>query len=128
MNTQEKILLVQLLLEDIRDNCNHRRRGRNAEDRASKAKSLCEEIASETNNSEYLMLADFCDTYIKSSKQWDDWDGRFFRNSFPMGYEKMDRLHGLKLTIKNKSNNFQSVAKEYITHPEFRFSDWEATN
>ncbi len=124
MNTNEKILLVQLLLEDIRSNWGHGAYGRNAESRALKAKSLCEEIAKEANNNEYLMLADFCETYIKSSKQWGDWDGRFFRNTFPMGYEKMDMLHGLNHTIKNKSKEFQSVAKEYLTYPEFRFDDW----
>ena len=125
MNTKEKILLVQLLLEDIRGNWGHGCYGRNAEDRALKAKSLCEEIAREINNDEYLILADYCNVYIKSSKDWGDWDGRFFRQPFPMGYERMDRLHGLKPTYNNKSKDFQSMAKEYITCPEFRFTDWE---
>lgn len=124
MNTKEKILLVQLLLEDIRGNWGHGVYGRNAEDRALKAGSLCKEIAKETNNDEYLILSDFCETYIKSSKDWGDWDGRFFRQPFPMGYENMEKLHNLKPTIKNKSNDFQSVAKEYMTNPEFRFTDW----
>lgn len=120
MNTREKILLVQLLLEDIRENCHH-----NAEGRALKAKSLCEEITSETKNDEFTLLADFCDTYIKSSKKWEDWDGRFFRQPFPMGYEKMDKLHNLKPTYNNKSKDFKQIAKEYITSPEIIFSDWE---
>ncbi len=128
MNTREKILLVQLLLEDIRGNWGHGWIGRNAEDRALKAKSLCEEIAKETDNDEYLILADFCNTYINSSKNWGDWDGRFFRQPFPMGYEKMDKLHNLKPTYNNKSKDFKAIAKEYITHPEFRFSDWESVN
>lgn len=125
MNTKEKILLVQLLLEDIRDNWGHGLYGRNAEDRALKAKSLCEEIAKETNNSEYLILSDNCEVYISSSKRWGDWDGRFFRQSFPMGYGNMNKLHGLKNTYKNKSKDFQSVAEEYLTSPEIAFSDWE---
>lgn len=124
MNTREKILLVQLLLEDIRGNWGHGWIGRNAEDRALKAKSLCEEIAKETNNDEYLILADFCSTYINSSKKWGDWDGRFFRQPFPMGYERMDKMHGLKPTIRNKSKDFQTVAKEYMTNPDFIFNDW----
>lgn len=119
MNTKEKILLIQLLLEDIRGNWDY-----NAEERALKARSLCEEVASETNNIDFTLLADYCDTYINSSKRWDDWDGRFFRQPFPMGYEKMDKLHGLKPTFNNKSDEFKTVVKEYMTNPELRFGDW----
>lgn len=128
MNTKEKILLVQLLLEDIRGDwgsggdgggC-----GRDAEDRALKAKSLCGEIAKETNNWEYLILADSCDVYISSSKRWGDWDGRFFRQPFPMGYDNMDKLHNLKPTFMDKSDDFQSVSDEYLTNPDVRFDDW----
>ena len=39
MNTKEKILLIQLILEDIRGDWND-----NPEKRAAKAKSLCELI------------------------------------------------------------------------------------
>lgn len=126
MNTNEKILLVQLLLEDIRDESGYSKCGRSAEDRASKANSLCKEIANESNNDEYLILADFCDTYIKTSKKWGDWDGRFFRQPFPMGYEKMEKLHHMKPTIKNRSDEFKFISKEYLTNPEFRFTDWES--
>lgn len=120
MNTKEKILLVQLLLEDIEYNWNS-----NAKNRALKAKSLCEEIASETHNEDYTILADFCDTYINTGKKFGDWDGRFFRNPFPMGYNSMDKLHKLKHTYTGKSEDFQSMANEYIISPEFVFSDWE---
>lgn len=123
MNTNEKIFLAQLLLEDIRDDCECNGCGRNAEDRALKVKSLCEEIAKETNNDEYLILADNCDVYINSSKKWGDWDGRFFRQPFPMGYDGMKKLHGLKHIFANKSDEFKSVSTEYLTHPELRFSD-----
>ena len=119
MNINEKILLIQLLLEDIRGNWDY-----NAEERALKAKSLCEEVANETNNIDFTLLADYCDTYINSSKRWDDWDGRFFRQPFPMGYEKMDKLHNLKPTFNNKSDEFKTVVKEYMTNPELRFGDW----
>lgn len=125
MNTKEKILLVQLLLEDIRCDWGHGGVGRNAEDRALKAKSLCKEIAKETNNNEYLILADYCDIYISSSKKWGDWDGRFFRQPFPMGYENMDNLHKLEATFKDKSKDFQSIATEYLTDPYTSFADWE---
>ena len=119
MNTNEKILLVQLLLEDLEDNYTYK-----PDKRAAKAKSLCEEITKETQNDDYLILADFCDSYIKTGKQWDDWDGRFFRNPFPMGYKRMDILHNLKPTFNNKSNDFKTVVKEYMTNPELRFGDW----
>lgn len=119
MNTKEKMLMVELLLTDIRCNWSN-----NTEDRALKAKSLCEEIAKEINNDDFILLADFCDTYINSSKRWGDWDGRFFRQPFPMGYENMDKLHNLKPTYKNKSENFKSVSEEYITSPEIIFDDW----
>lgn len=121
MNTNEKILLVQLLLEDIEYDYDS-----NAEGRALKAKSLCEEIVSETRNDEFAILADFCDTYINSGKKWGDWDGRFFRQSFPMGYNNMDKLHGLKHTYKNRSDDFKSIVNEFMTSPEYIFADLEA--
>ena len=120
MNTKEKILLIQILLEDIRGNW-----GDNPEKRALKAKVLCEEVANEIKNDEFTLLADFCDTYIKTSKRWSDWDGRFFRQPFPMGYERMDKFHNLKHSYKNRSKDFKSLAKEYITSPEIIFSDWD---
>ena len=122
MNTKENILLIQLLLEDIRNNWDDDQK---AENRALKAKALCEEVASETNNDEFTLLADFCDTYIKIGKRQNDWDGRFFRSTFPMGYEKMDKFHNLKHTYHNKSKDFKVIAKEYIVLPELIFSDWE---
>ena len=125
MNTKEKILIVQLILTDIRCNWGCNWGEKSAEERALKAKSLCEEIANETHNDEFTLLADFCDTYINSSKKWGDWDGRFFRSAFPMGYEKMDRFHNLKRTYKNRSKDFRSMADEYITAPELIFDDWE---
>ncbi len=121
MNTNEKILLVQLLLEDIRGDWSH-----DCGKRASKANSLCKEIARESHNDEFLILADFCDTYIKIGRQHDDWDGRMFRQPFPMGYENMSKLHGLKPTIKNKSNDFQTVVRDHFVNPENRFTDWES--
>ena len=118
MNTKEKILLIQLILKDIRNNW-----GRKSEERALQAKSLCEEVASEINNNEYLILADNCDIYISSSKKWDDWDGRFFRQPFPMGYENMEDLHGLATIYGNRSDEFKIVSSEYITMPEMLFDD-----
>lgn len=122
MNIKEKILLVQLFLKDIRGNW-----GGNAEERALKAKSLCEEIANESSDNEYLILADNCDVYISSSKRWDDWDGRFFRQPFPMGYENMEVLHGLKSTYKDKTQEFKLVVEKYLTIPNLLFDDLAET-
>lgn len=120
MNVKEKILLVQLLLEDIRGNW-----GYASEVRTLKAKSLCEEIATELNDNDYITLANSCDNYIKSSYECGDWDGRYFRATFPNGYINMETLHGLHFTYNDKSGDFKAVAKEYLTYPEYRFVDWK---
>lgn len=125
MNVKEKILLVQLLLEDIRGNWGHGWIGRNAMDRANKAKSLCEEIAKELNDNNYFILAITCDEYLSLCEDGDG-DGRFFREEFPEGYENMDELHGLSPTYKDKSDEFKSVSEEYLTYPQNRFDDWES--
>ena len=125
MNVKEKILLVQLLLEDIRGNWGHAWGEKTAEERALKAKSLCEEIANELNDDNYIALANSCDKYIESSEDWGDWDGRWFRTAFPEGYEGMENLHGLKPTYLDKADEFKLVAEEYLTYPENRFDDWE---
>ena len=126
MDVKEKILLVRLLLEDIRGNWGWVGSfGQNAENRALKAKTLCQEIASELNDNNYMTLANTCDEYIDGSYRYGDWDGRFFREAFPNGYENMSELHGLTETYKDKSEEFQLVAKDYLTYPEHRFDDWE---
>lgn len=124
MNTKEKILLVQLLLQDIRGNWGWERTG-SIGSRAEVAKDLCEQIASEIDDRDYMTLASSCDKYIKSSKDWGDWDGRWFRETFPNGYENMDSLHGLDPTYMDKSNEFKILAKSYLTYPEYRFDDWK---
>lgn len=119
MNTKEKILLIQLILEDLENNCTQ-----NPDKRAAKAKSLCEEITKETRNNDYLILADFCDTYIKTGKQWNDWDGRLFRQVFPMGYRSMEKLHNLKCIYNNKSDEFKTMVEEFLILPDLLFNDW----
>lgn len=122
MNVTEKILLVQLLLEDIRGNWGWENNGDFCS-RAIKAKDLCEELASDLNDDRYLTLANSCDTYI--ANYFDDGDGRYFRDVFPYGYEHMDFLHGLAPTFLDKSEEFKLIAKEYLTYPESRFDDWD---
>lgn len=120
MNIKEKILMVQLLLQDIRGNW-----GWENDDgicsRAIKARDLCEEIASELNDDKYLTLANSCNEYIET--YFENGDGRYFRDEFPYGYENMDGLHGLKYTFKDKSDDFKMVVKEYLTYPDYLFED-----
>ena len=123
MDVKEKILLVQLLLEDIRGNWGWERTGVFCS-RVNKAKDLCEEIANELNDDNYFILAGSCGEYISLCEDGDD-DGRFFREEFPKGYENMDELHGLDFTYKDKSDDFKTIAKEYLTYPGHRFDDWE---
>ena len=125
MNVKEKILLVQLLLEDIRDNWGLAFYGKDALHRALKAKSLCEEIASELNDDNYIKLANSCDGYIENYYKWGDCDGRYFRDTFPEGYINMDSLHNLSHTYIDKSDEFKDIATTYLTYPEHRFDDWE---
>ena len=125
MDVKEKILLVQPILEDIRSNCGYGFYGKNAEFRALKAKSLCEEIATELNDCNYSDIAIVCDNYIEQSYRCGDWDGRYFRDYFPEGYLGMDDLHELDRTFEDKSAEFKSVAIDYLTYPEYAFDDWK---
>lgn len=122
MHIKEKIFLIQMLLEDIRGNWGYSFGIATAEERAEKAKELCEEVAKELNDECYLTLADTCSQYIKAC---DDYDGRYFRDDFPYGYINMDSLHGLTHTYHDKSEEFKGVATSFLTHPECRFNDWE---
>ena len=123
MDIKEKILLVQLLLEDIRGNWGWEKAGNHCS-RAIKARDLCEEIARELKDDNYLVLFGHCCMYISLWEDGDN-DGRFFRAEFPEGYEGMDELHGLTRTFMDKSHEFKSVAEEYLTYPENRFDDWD---
>lgn len=118
MDIQEKILLVQLLLKDIRLNWGWEKR-----DRAAKAKELCEEINQKLNSLSFHNLAKTCEEYICCEEDGCN-DGRFFRAEFPDGYEGMDHLHGLTHTFADKSYNFKITAEEYLTYPEYLFDDW----
>ena len=112
MDKNEKILLLQLILEDIRGNW-----GFNLEERYEMALDLAKE----------LKLQNFIDSisnYIEHCKKgWDD--GRYFRKSFEIGgYEGMEILHGLKKTIIDKSEEFKCYIS-ILTYPECRFDDWD---
>lgn len=114
MNTEEIMLMVELLLRDIRGNWGWENEG----NRATKAKELAESLAGKVYGMEMLSIQ--IGKYMDSS----DKDGRFFRNEFPYGYEYMKAVHGLDSTIKDKSEDFIKTAKEYITYPNVVFEDW----
>ena len=112
MDKNEKILLLQLILEDIRGNW-----GFNLEERYEMALDLAKEL-------ELQNFIDSINGYIEHCKEgWDD--GRYFRKSFESGgYEGMKILHGLEKTIIDKSEEFKRSIS-ILTYPEFRFNDWD---
>ena len=106
MNNNEKCLLLQLILEDLRGNW-----ADSVSKRQTKAISLAKELG-------YEELA-------KRIEYWDETDGRYFRDEYPYGYIDMEKLHGLSKTFKDKSEEFKKEALLYLTYPEYRFEDWE---
>ena len=115
MDKKEKIYLIQCLLEDVRGNW-----AWDVEERVTLARNLCLEL----NNDKFNVLAITCSAFLDDCK-YGDIDGRFFRNTFPYGYEEMDKLHHLPHTIADKSEEFKTYVRDYITYPDFRFTDWE---
>ncbi len=110
MSEKEKILLIELILRDIRYNWTE------AYDRAKEVRNLCLEVGGEQFNH----LAKVCEEYMK-----DCGDGRFFRDTFPEGYEGMDVIHGLEPTFLDKSEAFKQAAVDILTDPEYAFTDWK---
>ena len=110
MTREEKMLLAQLILKDIRLNWTE------LKTRAAKAKELCLEIGGD----DFKHLAKVCEEYMKGCG-----DGRFFRDTFPEGYEGMDTIHGLESTFLDKSEAFKQAAEDILTYPEYAFTDWE---
>lgn len=123
MSITEKILLVELLLIDIRGNWGWEN-DHGICSRAVKARTLCEELASELADERFMVLADRCSDYI--ADYFEDGDGRYFREAFPHGYENLDNMHDLEYTFADKSDEFKVVVDDYLTHPECRFDDWDA--
>lgn len=110
MTCEEKILMVELLLRDIRYNWAYY-----VKERVGYTKELCNELGGD-----FLILAKKCDEFESSSEV----DGRCFRKSFPYGYENMENIHNLRHTIEDKSENFRKNALLYLTYPEYAFDDY----
>ena len=110
MTYEEKILMVELLLKDIRGNWAY-----GVEERVDYAKKICNELGGD-----FLILAKECEKFESS----EEGDGRYFRASFPYGYENMGNLHNLQYTINDKSEDFRVNALLYLTYPEYAFDDF----
>lgn len=109
---EEKILLLQLILEDIRGNW-----GWNLEERVDMAFDLASELGLEQH-------IRYIDIYKELCSEGDD-DGRFFRTAYEYGgYVGMEELHGLEPTIQDKSNWFKNQVF-ILTYPRYRLDDWD---
>ncbi len=119
MTSDEKILLVERILKDVRNNW-----GGNVKTRVGVAKKLCEEIAKEADKPDFNILADTCREYLDIKER--NPDGRFFREEFPHGYYKMEHLTNLSRVFHDKSDEFKAAAVQYLTMIELAFPDLEA--
>jgi len=114
MSKDEKILALQLILEDIRGNW-----GWNLEERVSYSLDLAKELSKEDER--FKGMVDSINEYIDDCSNGDN-DGRYFRSSFPDGYEGMNKLHKLKRTYNDKSDGFKSNVS-CLTYPKDIFED-----
>ena len=112
MSREEKLLLLQLILEDVRGNW-----GWNLGSRIDSALELAIVLDLKPHISSIK-------EYLVNCADGDN-DGRFFRMNYKYGgYENMEELHGLEPTIMDKSDEFKSEVYVLI-YPENRFDDWE---
>jgi hypothetical protein len=110
MNVNEMIMAIEVLLFDIRCGKEHSR------SRLIKAQRLCMDVHRITKDPDYYTLS----TRIL---EWDEEDGRYFREYFPNGYLDMDS--GLNTTFYDKSEEFKELVRNYVRYPYFFFSDIE---
>lgn len=115
MSTEEKLLLLELILKDIRGNW-----GFELEERVDRAIELAKELKL---NKFIISIKE----YKESCKNGID-DGRYFRMGQEYGgYEGMEELHNLSHTIIDKSDEFKSEIY-ILTYPDMRFDDWKHYN
>jgi len=112
MNREEKILMIQCLLHDVRldfsDKVNRR---------VEFAINLCNELGDD-----FLILAGECKDFLED----DFTDGRYFRDDFPYGYLNMEKLHGLTQTYNDKSSEFKKYVDRLVTCKDMLFDDLRA--
>lgn len=113
MTKQEKGLLLELLLLDIRGNWAFK---------ALERACFASEIANELGLDKTINLINGYTNEI-----FEDGDGRHFRCNFETegGYEGMEVIHNLTHTFHDKSEEFKKLALEHLTYPENIFDDWE---
>ena len=115
MTKNEKIFMIDCLLRDVRGNW--------ADDprpRVEFAMDLCYELGGDFN-----ILGDDCKEYIDWADNGEIVDGRHFRAEFPYGYEDLDKMHKKSFTLADKSQEIKRRVDQYITYPEYLFSDVE---
>lgn len=115
MTKSEKIFMIDCLLRDVR--CNW------ADDprpRVKFAMDLCYELGGDFN-----ILGDDCKEFIGWIDAGEKIDGRHFRDEFPYGYENLNKIHGLQFVLSSKREEVRELVEEYITCPEYLFSDVE---
>lgn len=117
MTKKEKILLLQIILEDIRGDW-----GLDLWNRVDKAKELAKELKLGRH-------IDRIEDFESHSIDYGNVDGRHFRCSYDFGgYQDMGILHGLDKTYKGKSDEFKIKALEILNYPKHCFNDWEEIN
>lgn len=113
MDEKEKLLLIQLILEDIRGNW-----ADELESRTNLALRLAEE----------LNLQRHVESISEFQKTMNSYycDGRYFRTNYEYGgYEGMSTLHGLEHKLEGRSEEFKKLDLDTLTYPEHRFEDYE---
>lgn len=126
MTFEEKVLLLECLLRDIRLNW-----AELTKRRINLAKKLCKDIANDESTPEemkekFSILYDSCVDAGRDIEH-EDFDGRFFREEFPYGYEEMDKVHNIPHPYKlaDRSDEFKKLCKEFLTCPGSIFEDAE---
>lgn len=117
MNYEERVLLLECILRDIRGNW-----GYDLDRRVKKAKDLATELSIYFDSKFYSILG------VISAYEWKikfegEKDGRFFRGVFPYGYEEMNTIHNLDYILENKSNKFKKDVNFYLTNSWAIFED-----
>lgn len=112
MNDKEKLLLLDLILQDLRGNW-----GFDVENRIATAFELAEDLG----------LSQFTQSINEFEELYEcgDGDGRFFRTTYDDGgYIGMADIHGLPYKIAGRSEGFKRES-DVLTYPEYIFEDWD---
>ena len=107
MTKEEKVLLIEVLLQDVRNNWSSL-----TTERVETAAKLCDELGGE-----FAILSLTCREFLEDSVV----DGRFFREDFPYGYIGMDKMHRLDRRLEGKSEDFVALAEKLVTCPGMAF-------